>query len=48
MNAWDIDPDLYDSLWRLLREWYLRRREAQSHASAKTAPEPGRHAGCRA
>lgn len=43
MNAWDIDPNLYASLWRLLREWYLERRKAR-----KTAPEAGRHAGCRA
>jgi hypothetical protein len=45
MNAWDIDPNLYASLWRLLREWYLNRK------SLKSAPSPvkrGRQAGCRA
>lgn len=46
MNAWDIDPDLYTSLWRQLRAWYLRRKESQ--ARPKPAVKGGRHAGCRA
>lgn len=46
MNLWDIDPNLYAPLWRLLREWYLRRK--QSQALPRPAPKPGPHAGCRA
>lgn len=46
MNAWDIDPDLHASLWRLLRAWYLKRKESQ--ALAKPAAKGDRHAGCRA
>ena len=48
MNPWDIDPDLYASLWRLLREWYLKRQEARSRPAPRPAPEPGPQAGCRA
>lgn len=45
MNAWDIDPNLYAPLWRLLREWYRRRKE--SKALRRRGPAPGPHAGCR-
>lgn len=48
MNPWDIDPDLYASLWKLLREWYLKRREARARPLPRLARAPGRQAGCRA
>lgn len=47
MNAWDIDPDLYASLWRQLRQWYRRRKQSQA-LPPPAAPPPGPHAGCRA
>ncbi len=46
MNAWDIDPNLYATLWRLLREAYRRRTQAQVLARAAQKRHP--HAGCRA
>lgn len=42
MNFWDIDPNLYAPLWKLLREWYARRQSSKS--KAKPCPDPG----CRA
>ena len=48
MNPWDIDPHLYASLWKLLRGWYLDRKEARSRSRPRTVPKPGRQAGCRA
>ncbi len=42
MNFWDIDPNLYAPLWKLLREWYLKRRRLKGKAN------PCPDAGCRA
>lgn len=40
MNPWDIDPNLYASLWKLLHDWYTQRKLLK----AKPVPD----AGCRA
>lgn len=42
MNPWDIDPSLYASLWKHLRDWYVQRNLLKS--KAKPCPD----AGCRA
>lgn len=48
MNPWDIDPHLYAPLWKLLRDWYLERKQARSRALPRPVRQPGRQAGCRA
>lgn len=45
MNPWDIDPSLYAALWRMLREWYLRRSAAKNPPTP--LPPSGCEAGCR-
>ena len=46
MNPWDIDPSLYAALWRMLREWYARRKAVNPVPHVR--PGSGRNAGCRA